>query len=1020
MEIESHHSLIERERRTTSVFRPPKFFKSAPPHKKTLTATARPWYPTSTATAVAEKKPVAPPRPILAPPTALGLSPDLKPKSSPSLPLLSDITPATPVSSPFSPLSTPVHAFSHTFTDEATAARLYPVDMFMSVRKDAAHTPHGVLRWCVRQYLEIPSLKVPPHLQLSMSEVAASDDGIIRGALGSGLKVKPRAKPVRQVHHKVMSILSRITPQKYTDLLDELLQLPLRQMDETELHDVVRVFFDKAVQEPEFSEIYARLFSELCLMKESERELEAELRDRLFCNRINRELLHTCDEEFRRPIELTPDERVNRTTGTPYSEEEIDLKRMRLKNRLVGNIKFVGELFKLSLVTERVVDDIFHLLMGDFDRSNPTVREDYVFEVFSTLVRTTGDALKERKPSTLTRYLGVAKTVEHVHPRNRIRFLMMDLSDINTKMGWVPIDRVLQEANLHDDTQQSLCPSRGNGAVTASFLPTSTSSPAEEMTHSRSADRPVARPTPLSFRDSTTPASPAIRTGPLTTAPPSQRLYAAPKPHVVSHPPHYIYVAPGKTAAAAVAAERHSSSSGLASPPHGIGYGAPNRFHAAAPPPSFRCPPCVAGPMDIVNIQDVALQLIQNFRDPKEESTVLHCIDEMSLRNKVLCLTWWLRQVSTTTSMFAERQHVTSLFSSILASCPSFKLVDLMSAIIEWIHFDIEKAEYLQCPRMFENIGHMIQYTHAAEVARLPRIEDVQCLLPISLFNVIMRDLIVTRGVDHLVTLAKAAQPIATTLLSSIQDLPTDVGTLRIAMLSRMRLLPYFLSVSDISEGDIPSTPPACRTPTNPTLSSPLGESVTSMGHYDPLCQCLTFSKLAEDPEFVVLRRVRGDIMEHQRRWKEEVIQIALTPVRHGSTVAQIVQVSKVIGALLACSNVVVHGVPLLSPAEVDDIAVEILERCPGTIYQAAAAMEVILHHTQALPGVSQRKSIRVKQLRLAYARWCTRGIIEKQSVMQLLSMLHDPEDSTCVYALYHNAIADPELPWDGVLSYLS
>ena len=197
MEPQNTRSLIERERRTESVFRPPKFVKSLPPHKKTLTATARPWYPTS---AAMEKKPLTPPRPILAPPAALGHSPDMKPQAAPELSPLMVMSPDSSISGPFSPLSNPVATCFHSFTEEATEARVYPVDMFMSVRKDASHTPHGVLRWCVQQYLEVPTLKVPTHLQLSMNEVLNSEDGISRGALGSGLKGKTRAKPVRMVH----------------------------------------------------------------------------------------------------------------------------------------------------------------------------------------------------------------------------------------------------------------------------------------------------------------------------------------------------------------------------------------------------------------------------------------------------------------------------------------------------------------------------------------------------------------------------------------------------------------------------------------------------------------------------------------------------------------------------------------------------------------------------------------------------------------------------------------------------
>lgn len=1017
METQSMHSLIERERRMKSVFRPPKLVKSLPPHKKTLTATARPWYPTSGTTAAAvapvtaaaaEKRQLAPPRPILVPPTALGHSPDTKPQAAPELSPLAIMSPHGSLSSPFSPLSQPVHTCFHSFSEAATAARVYPVDMFLSVRKDASHTPHGVLRWCVQQYLEVPTLKVPKHLQLSMNEVLNAEDGVNRGALGSGLKGKSRAKPVRMVHHKVMSVLSRITPQKYNDLLEELQQLPLRQTDESELHEVVKVFFDKAVQEPEYSALYARLFNELCEMKESERELEAELRDRLFCNRISRELLRTCDEEFRRPIELTADEKVDRTTGKPYSEEEVDMKRTRLKNRLVGNIKFVGELFKIELVAESVIESIFQLLVGGFNPSSPVEREDYVFEVFATLVKTVASPLKDRRPLVLARYMEVAKSVEASHPRPRIRFLMMNLTDLNAKQGWVS-ERTMREADSCDDMQRSMSMKHVDSVASTSFLQSSSiMSPSEENITQRS-EFALPRPASVTFRDSTSFGASILISPPSPTNNSAlARPYVAPKSAAQNG--NFLKAGNNTSLANFPPERRPAAANGAHRPPSEMSASLLSRSRTSNP-----------GATEVVNMQNVSLQLMQNFNDPKEEQTVLHGIGEMSLKNKVLCLTWWLRQAATETSRFDERQRITKLLSSLLTSCPSLLPNDLMTAIVEWIRFDIEKAEYHQCPRMFENIGHMIQHCYAADVARLPKIAQVQNLMHLGLFNVMLHDLTTSSGTDQMVTLARSATAIGAALLNAVPNPSTDAAMLRVALQCRFRLLPYFLSVSNISENGIPCTPPRCRTPTTPNLrNSPLAESITSVGHYDPLSQCMSFQKIAEDAEFVVLRRARTDAGERTRDWRDAVVALALAETGNGSTVAQLVQVAKVVGALLACSTVSLNGSNLVSAAEVDETVGGILKQRPGPLFQAMAAMEVIMHHTLSLSGANPRKSVRVRQLRLMYARWCTQGILDRSAVMDLLQRLHSPENGSDVYAVYHNALVDPELPWVSVLSYLS
>jgi hypothetical protein len=815
-------------------------------------------------------------------------------------------------------------------------------------------------------------------------------------------------------------VLSRITPQKYSDLLEELLQLPLRQADESELHEIVKVFFDKAVQEPEYSGLYARLFRELCEMKDSERELEAELRDRLFCNRISRELLRTCDEEFHRPIELTADEKVDRTTGKPYSEEEVDMKRTRLKNRLVGNIKFVGELFKIDLVTVDVIESIFQLLVGSFNPNNPTEREDYVFEVFATLIKTVGAIFKERHPYVLARYLGVAKSVETSHPRPRIRFLMMDLSDLNKKQGWVSSERVMQEADSCDDMQRSMSMKHVDSVASTSFLQSSIMSPSEENITQRS-ETALPRHLSVTFRESSGFGASILFSPPSSSSSSALfRPYAAPKT-AMQNSSHLKPSSAVTALATPMAHDRRSPPATTFSRPASEMNASRSFADSVSPSLLSRSRTSNTGATEVVNIQNVSLQLMQNFNDPKEEKTVLQGIGKMSLRNKVLCLTWWLRQAATETSRFDERKRVTNLLSSLLTSCPSFQPNDLITAIIEWIRFDIEKVEYHQCPRMFENIGHMIQHCYAAEVARLPNVAEVQNLLHLGLFNVMLHELTIHRGTDQMVTLAKSATSIGTALLNTVTNPTTDIAKLRVALQCRFRLLPYFLSVSNISENGIPCTPPRCRTPTTPNLrNSPLSESINSVGHYDPLSQCMSFQKIADDAEFVVLRRARTDAGERTRAWKDALVSLAIAETGNGSTVAQLVQLSKVVSALLACSTASVKGGYLLSSAEVDEIVGEILKHRPDPLFQAMAAMEVIMHHTMSLSGSNPRKSIRLRQLRLMYARWCTQNILDKSAVMDLLQSLHDPENGSDVYAVYHNALVDAELPWGSVLTYLS
>ena len=258
-----------------SVFRPPAtLIRSVPPPKKPLTAAATPWSPAKesgphhqphSTTGVKPQGLPKPPAPLhstpplnatdgpvaapvaapqingaRAPPVALGQSPGVRPvvvaALSPDELTLPASTTAGQGAAALSVSFTPVSDQNSVFTPEAIATGVYTAEMLNALRKDAGHTPRRILAWILDLYRATPLLRVPPHLLLAVEEPGIDDALLERGfALGSNLKVVKRNRPVRQIQHKVMSILSRVTPQKYQDLQKELMELPLKQTDENEL-----------------------------------------------------------------------------------------------------------------------------------------------------------------------------------------------------------------------------------------------------------------------------------------------------------------------------------------------------------------------------------------------------------------------------------------------------------------------------------------------------------------------------------------------------------------------------------------------------------------------------------------------------------------------------------------------------------------------------------------------------------------------------------------------------------------
>lgn len=54
-----------------------------------------------------------------------------------------------------------------------------------------------------------------------------------------------------------------------------------------------------------------------------------------------------------------------------YKNADIDDRRLKLKRRMLGNIRFVGELFKQKLLTDVTIQDCISDLMGTPDAWKP-------------------------------------------------------------------------------------------------------------------------------------------------------------------------------------------------------------------------------------------------------------------------------------------------------------------------------------------------------------------------------------------------------------------------------------------------------------------------------------------------------------------------------------------------------------------------------------------------------------------------------------------------------------------------
>nr|CAH7767908.1 unnamed protein product [Callosobruchus chinensis] len=253
------------------------------------------------------------------------------------------------------------------------------------------------------------------------------------------------------VFRKVRGILNKLTPEKFKKLSDDLLRIDLQST--VILKGVIILIFEKALEEPKYSSMYAQLCKRL-----SEEAPNFEPPDQACTFRVL--LLNKCKVEFDNraaAVELN---------GTEAGSEEEEERRQAAKRKMLGNIKFIGELGKLEILSESILHRCIHELLvkrGD----DPS--ED--LECLCQIMRTCGRVLDTDKGKNLmNQYFDRMKSLaDNQELQPRIRFMLKDVIDLRSD-GWVPRKAAVVEgpvpiAQLRPSQDELLMMSgQGNGS----------------------------------------------------------------------------------------------------------------------------------------------------------------------------------------------------------------------------------------------------------------------------------------------------------------------------------------------------------------------------------------------------------------------------------------------------------------------------------------------------------------------------------------------------------------------------
>eukprot|EP00731_Ephydatia_muelleri_P015436 Em0008g1156a len=276
-------------------------------------------------------------------------------------------------------------------------------------------------------------------------------------------KVKTKEqKETQEVFHKFQSILNKLTPQKFTELAEVTCQLKINTMER--LRGVVELIFTRAITETTFIEVYANLCRVMAPLAVETVHAEGKPQTITF----KRLLLSRCQQEFEKDMQEDEERKtMQKGVETAETEEirkqrqmELEAAEMASRHQSLGNIRFIGELYKLKILSESIIHDCMR-------KSLASTSDEKSLERFAKLMTVTGKELdKEEAKLEMDTYFSIVNDIiKNKTVSKRVQFLLQDVVDLRDNQ-WVPrqwqdtkvktIDQIHREAEYEEQMTKQL------------------------------------------------------------------------------------------------------------------------------------------------------------------------------------------------------------------------------------------------------------------------------------------------------------------------------------------------------------------------------------------------------------------------------------------------------------------------------------------------------------------------------------------------------------------------------------
>ncbi|KAM3860338.1 eukaryotic translation initiation factor 4 gamma 1-like [Diretmus argenteus] len=260
----------------------------------------------------------------------------------------------------------------------------------------------------------------------------------------------------QELFKRLRAILNKLTPEMFVRLMKQVTELPIDT--EERLKGVIDLIYEKSISEPNFSVTYANMCR--CL-----RGLRVPRTDKPGVTvNFHKLLLNRCQKEFEKvmadaEIFEKKQKQLDAASGNEEKQhlnDELKDAKNQARRRSLGNIRLIGELFKLDMMTDVTMHDCITRLFKNYDEES--------LECLCRLLSTIGKGLdiEKAKPRMDQYFIQLEKILKERKTSSRICFMLQDMQDLRSN-NWEPrrrdqgpktIEQIHKEAEQEEHREQ--------------------------------------------------------------------------------------------------------------------------------------------------------------------------------------------------------------------------------------------------------------------------------------------------------------------------------------------------------------------------------------------------------------------------------------------------------------------------------------------------------------------------------------------------------------------------------------